>query len=176
MKITKLTYEKGSDGFVCVGPFCEPGQKLYYSAWNDIVIPVTIWEVVDFYEGFSVIRPMIGPSYASRPTEETDNGGWPIHECIEDYKDLIADKPIRNQFLWIDEPIGHSLTLGDDIFLTLEEALSQIRPTNKKHLKQRLLYFRKRMSGFIRMTWKMNGESGPTFPKWEKKRVYIRKG
>lgn len=182
MKITTQTWDKE---YNYLGPFCEPGQVVYYPSWGlgDIVIPCKIVEVINIYDWNDLGSLWVHKSeygcWGYYPTEERGEGGWPICKQINDFtelQELIKDKPIRNQMYFVDEPIGHELTIGNEIFLTINEALSKIRPSKKKNLKQRLNLFRKRMSGFIKHTWEMNGEKGPEFPKYEKKKVYVRKG
>jgi hypothetical protein len=77
-------------------------------------------------------------SYFCRLTGKNNNQGEPDWEECEDIAALTKTHRRVNQFFDIDGPIGHSISLGDECFLTLPEALRMINPSRKKHLKRRL--------------------------------------
>mgnify|MGYP001578229443 FL=1 len=81
------------------------------------------------------------------PSKKKDECGWPIWRKAT-RRDLEGCTVV-NQFLWIDEPVGHSIHLEDECFLTLKEskkaALQHIR-SNVKHEPKSREYFTRDLS------------------------------
>lgn len=167
-----------------VGPRATLGQKLFMPM-GDYVIPVFVEEIEDIYSDDGVF-PDAGDkcsvwmttsehgTHATQGSKETGEGGWPVF-VERDPKIVIEKCKHVNQFVWIDEWLGHSVQINDEVFLTLNEALDYVRPSKKKRLKRRLRQFRRQCTSFIAKTWRMNGERHPGFPKFPDKKVYVRK-
>lgn len=159
------------------------GDKVYYPIpWQKIVVPCIVIEVEDVFHSPTLKASIWRYAYLDAngtvsseiavPTEKTDDLGWPIWR--EGTEDDLTGLNQCSQFLCVDEPVGHSLLLGDDVFLSLEEARLKIAPSNKKNLKIRLQKERKLSEGFIASTWGHNGEKHPGFDKLPLKKVYVR--
>lgn len=161
----------------------KPGGKVFYPvSYLKIIIPCTVVEVEDVFN-YPEFKASIW-RYSSLandgsvgvkisvPTKEVDDLGWPIWRKGAE-SDLAGLKQC-SQFLCIDEPVGHSLLLGDDVFLSLEEARQQISPSNKKNLKIRLKKSRMNREKFIASTWKLDDEKHFGFEKMSLKKVYVR--
>jgi hypothetical protein len=174
--------------------YVDPGTKLWLVVKSygrhkshyrgDIIVPVVVEEVDDIYsnidnpEGMACWRYRYadGTDYVSVPTDEKDEQGWPIYEK-KDPSCLGQAKPV-NQFVWIDEPVGHGIQVGDKydgLYLTLHEAQRHARPSKKKHLKRRLQAYRAGHERFIASTWEVNGDEHPGFHKLPNKKIYVRK-
>jgi hypothetical protein len=174
--------------------YVEPGTKLWFIVkgrgrhWStyrgDIIVPVVAEEVDEIYthpENPDLgscwrHRYMDGTDYVDVPTAEKDENGWPIYETKE--PSWLGDAKPVNQFVWIDEPIGHGIQVGDKhdgLFLTLHEAQRCAVPSKKKHLMRRLRASRGRVENFIASTWKSSGETHPGFRKYPDKKIYVRK-
>jgi len=179
--------------------YIDPGITLYYlikdtpksynkdftyNSRGDIIVPVIAEEVDDIYEhpegpdlpAVWRYRDHKGNDYCSVPTKEINENGWNKYE----HKDpsWLGDAKSINQFVWIDEPIGHAIQVGDPydgLFLTLDEAKRYAFPSKKKHLKRRLRAYRRRYCDFIASTWKRAGEVHPGFKKYPEKKIYVRK-
>lgn len=173
--------------------YVEPGAKLWYivrghgrhynTYRGDIIVPVVAQEVDDIYT--HPINPdlgscwrhryMDGTDYVSVPTEKKDENGWPVWERKE--PSWLGDAKSVNQFVWIDEPVGHAIQVGDHhdgLYLSLHEAQRFALPSKKKHLKRRLQQSRARVHRFIAHTWKYNGDVHPGFTKLPMKKIYVR--
>lgn len=173
-----------------IGPLCHVGQTLYMPT-STIVIPVTVVEVEDIYAADGVFKDagscgngdcsvwmytsIDGSKRASQGSIETDEHGWPT-SVTRDPEEVIKKCVHANQYLWIDEPVGHSVAIYDEVFFTLQEAMCYIRPSNKKHLRRRLKKYRGRVHRFIAHTWNMNGERHPGFTRLPDKKIYVRRG
>lgn len=169
-------------GYV-TGIYLNPGDKVWYiirDYQGDMIVECTVKETSDVYD----VEGLPGAVWAYRhldpehdhvsvPTKELNEGGWNIHKK-EPLTWLEGKKPC-NQFLWIDEPVGHGIMLGDECFLTLAEAMKAARPSSKKHLRQRLVASRRDTHKFIVSTWKRAGEKHPGFKKLPLKKIYIRR-
>lgn len=158
--------------------YLNPGDKVWYPHWPHLVVQATIDECEDIYENGTDMpaiwyRRMSGSSEVSYPTQDKDENGWHIYTHPD--PSILQGKKRVNQILWIDEPVGHGITLGDECFLTLQEALNTIVPSNKRHLRRRLKKARGRIARFVTMTWKMNGYIGPNWFKFPDKQVYIKR-
>lgn len=163
------------------------GDRVYMPVWNgNIVIPCTVVEEEWVYSHPEIDSSIWrhkgkdedGNDYdflTISSNTETDELGWPIYHHINWSEYQEQDKlKIVNQFVSVDEPIGHSVQEGDEIFLSLEEALQQLIPSRKKGLKQRLLRYRKNTQNFIAGTWGKNKHPG--FDPLPLKKVYVRRG
>lgn len=174
--------------------YVEPGAKLWfiirgpgywYSTYRgDIIVPVIAEEVEDIYvhpENPNLPacwrhRNIDGTDYVAVPTDKIDDNGWNIWE----HKDpsWLGDAKSVNQFVWIDEPVGHSIQVGDrhdGLYLTLHEAQRDSIPSKKKHLRRRLRASRAKVERFIASTWAYNGDTHPGFKKYPDKKIYVRK-
>jgi hypothetical protein len=174
--------------------YVEPGAQLWfiikgYGRWystyrGDIIVPVVAEEIEDIYTHPTNPelgacwrhRYMNGIDYVSVPTEEKDENGWPV--WVRKDPSWLGDAEPVNQFVWIDEPVGHSIQVGDHhdgLYLTLHEAQRNAIPSKKKHLKRRLRASRARVERFIASTWEYNGDTHPGFRKYPDKKIYVRK-
>lgn len=181
MSIFQVTYvEPGTQLWYII-----KGRGYHYSTYRgDIIVPVVAEEVSEVYShpenpelpACWRYRRSDGTDYVSVPTDKVDEGGWPIYEQ-KDPSWLGNAKPV-NQFVWIDEPVGHAIQVGDHhdgLYLTLHEAQRNAIPSKKKHLKRRLRASRARVERFIASTWERNGERHPGFRKYPNKKIYVRK-
>ena len=174
--------------------YVEPGAHLWFIVkgrarhWStyrgDIIVPVVAEEVDDIYvhpdnpelPACWRHRYIDGTDYVAVPTEKLDENGWNIYEN-KDPSWFGDAKPI-NQFVWIDEPVGHAIQVGDHadgLYLTLQEAQRYAMPSKKKHLKRRLRASRANVERFIACTWARNGDTHPGFRKYPNKKIYVRK-
>lgn len=181
MSIFQVTYVKPGDQLW----FIVKGYGRRWSTYRgDIIVPVVAEEVDDIYthpENPELPacwrhRYADGTDYVAVPTDKLDENGWNIFEH-KDPSWLGDAKPV-NQFVWIDEPVGHSIQVGDHhdgLYLTLHEAQRHAIPSKKKHLKRRLRASRARVERFIAHTWEMNGDAHPGFRKYPLKKIYVRK-
>lgn len=161
--------------------FIECGTEVFYLFDNTAIVKATVIETDNVFikEGMKEsiwATKFIIKEYdsVSMPTGEVDENGWNKYE----QQDWDAVKGLKqcSQFLWIDEPTGgHAITLGDECFLTLSEAMKYIYPSRKKYLKRRLNRSRSYDKRFIVSTWTANGESHPGFDYFKMKKVYVRK-
>ncbi len=170
--------------------YINPGDKLWYIVRGhkypgDIIVPVIANEIDEIYT--HPVDPKIGScwshrfidssqDYVSVPTSSKDENGWPIFEHKE--PSWLKENNMKpcNQFVWIDEPVGHAIQVGDPydgLFLTLNEARKYATPSKKRHLRRRLNYSRTRHHKFIASTWKNNGETHPGFDKLPEKKIYV---
>jgi len=158
--------------------YLDPGATVYMDLWGaKLVVECTVVEVDDIYSGLehSVwhFRNIDGTERGSTATEEKNELGWPIYRDV-DKSELQALERV-NQFLWLDEPVGHAVQLGDECHLTLEEARKHIRPSTKKKMHRRLRQYRNGVHRFIADTWRANGETHPGWEPLPDKRIYVRK-
>lgn len=166
----------------------KPGDKVFYiqtiagrvrRSPRSYIVECTVTEVNNIYthpdRNVSVWHHQfldLSKEYAEAPTTEKNEDGWPEWEQV-DLKRLEGLR-LCNQILWIDEPVGHGISLGDECFLTLEEAMDYAFPTRKKHLKRNLKKVRGRVHRFIAGTWRRAGEKHPGFKPLAMKRVYVK--
>jgi hypothetical protein len=174
--------------------YVEPGTKLWYviSQPNpycsryigDIIVPVIAEEVELIYQHPKDTslpacwrhKLIDGTDYVSVPLPEKDENGWNKWENKD--PSWLGDAKPCNCFVWIDEPVGHAVQVGDHydgIFETLQEAQRYAFPSRKKHLMRRLRAYRRRYHNFIARTWKEVGEAHPGFTKLPNKKIYVRK-
>jgi hypothetical protein len=172
--------------------YVEPGAHLWFIIkgrvrhWStyrgDIIVPVVAEEVEDIYPHPTNPelpacwrhRYMDGTDYVAVPTVEKDENGWNIYEHKK--PSWLGDAKQVNQFVWIDEPVGHAIQVGDrhdGLFLSLQEAQRYAIPSKKKHLKRRLQAYRAHVQGFIAHTWKPLIHPG--FVRGPLKKIYVRK-
>lgn len=157
--------------------YLDPGATVYLPLYGaEIVVPATVIEVDEVYHGDYGLwwyRNIDGTEHGSTPTKEKNEKGWPIFREVD--KSELNSLERVNQFLSLDEPIGHHVTLGDECFLTLEEARKCIHPSTKRKMHRRLRQYRNQTNNFIASTWKRNGLSHPGFEALPNKPIYIRK-
>lgn len=160
--------------------YIDPGTKVWYPFLDtNIVVQATVDECEDIYDNGTklaiwVRRFQDGQVEISSPTDEKDKDGWTIYEHPD--ASILEGHRRVNQFVWIDEPVGHSIQVGDECFLTLQEALDQVSHTNKKHLKRRLKRSRNRVKSFVESTWVMAGETSlPSWVKYPDRKIYVRR-
>ena len=154
----------------------DPGQKVFYSIWREcIVVPAIIDEInehVTLDDGRSgIINRYIDSSQDNfyLRTDTLDANGWNIFEI---QKEVPPVKSVYNQLIWIDEPVGHAVLLGDEIFLTLQAALSGVSPSKKKNLKRRLQRERRRKMEYITLSRSKVGLE-TKWPKYPEKKIYV---
>ncbi len=170
---------------------------LWFDFGGGMVIQVKAVELQDIIvpskgmiEKYNIRLHDNGMSYciwSSRKSEQvptynvTVNGehtGWPPREHIQPTPEELDECEWNNQLIWIDEPIGHEVQMGSDVFLTLEQCLqfsrvSERRYRNRAHKK--LNAWRKQQMNWIGKTHTDNGGSFPDFPKYEYKKIYIKR-
>lgn len=157
--------------------YLNPGDKVWYAHYPHLVVQATVDECEDIYDNGD--KPAIwhrrwqDKSEVSYPTDAKDENGWTIYSYPD--ASILQGHRRVNQLLWIDEPVGHGIMLGDECFLILQEALNTIVPSNKRHLRRRLKKARGRVANFITSTWKMNGYIGPNWFKFPDKQVYVKR-
>ena len=174
--------------------YVEPGAKLWFVInkpryeckryQGDIIVPVIAEEVETIYPHPK--DPNLpacwrhsfadGKDYVSVPLAEKGEDGW--HKWEEHDPSWLGDAKPCNQFVWIDEPVGHAVQVNDaydGLFETLQEAQKHAIPSKKKHLMRRLRAYRRRYHNFIARTWEANGEIHPGFAKLPNKKIYVRK-
>jgi hypothetical protein len=132
-----------------------PGDKLFYLC-NDnqgsFVIPVTIIEVNNIYtdpiDGMMTNFSIWENKYLNQKTVIYKGSTFIDESYIENLTPV-------NQFVWIDEPVGHGLwpDKSDGLFTTLNEALKYAVPSRKKRLRLRLKKYRRSFMNFIARTW-----------------------
>jgi len=81
---------------------------------------------------------------------------------------------IVSQFVWVDEPIGHAIQLGYEVFLTVEECYAVFRK-GRKAKKHRMLYKWRRNA--LRELARQRGVAAEdlNFPE-RRKKIYARRG
>ena len=140
--------------------YLDPGARVWLTRpYHRIVIPCVVEECVDVYVGTGdeTIWHYRRLDSSENSVTTQSAGSW-----LESKDESILAGPRRvNQFLWVDEPVGHSVTLGDECFLTLGEAIGTISPSSPRHLKRRLKATRK---------WRRSPDL--TYPE---KKVYVRR-
>lgn len=119
--------------------------------------------------------------YVAIPNGKTVEGGWNDYDKTKDLS-VLKDMKQCSQFLWLDETtFGHGISLGDECYLTLSEAMKYVEPSRKKHLKRRLNKFRSRSNRFIASTWEEPyqlaeyAQTHPGFKKLPMKKVYVKR-
>lgn len=116
--------------------YLDPGDKVWYP-YNTMVVQATVRECDDIYTGIGDKTiwhyRYLNDEVVSFPTDQKDESGWTIYTHPD--PSVLKDYQRVNQLLWMDEPVGHGIILGDECFLTLQEALNTVVPSNKKHLK-----------------------------------------
>jgi hypothetical protein len=182
--ITQAKWDSKTHEFL--GPKCYVGQRLYMP-YETLIIPVEVVEIEDIYASDCGVFEDAGENCsiwmwtskegrrASQGSKEIDESGWNVF-LPRDPDEVLTKCKLVNQYVWLDEPIGHSVQLGDEVFLKIVEALQFIRPTNKKHLRRRLKQYRNNVHRFVAHTWKMNGARHPGFERLPNKKVYVRRG
>lgn len=158
--------------------YLDPGANVYVPLYRaKLVVSATVLEVDDIYSGLDSAvwwyRNIDGTERGSTSTKEKDELGWPIPREVD--KSELKNLKRVNQYLWLDEPIGHGVALGGEAFLTLEEARKEIKPSTKRKMHRRLRQYRRSIYGFVASTWAYNGEEHPGFDLPPNKRIYIRK-
>lgn len=144
------------------------GDQLYLVC-HDLVVPVTAVEVQDIYHD-PVHHATIWKNTYADGRVEIIRGQTVLTE-----DDLVGKEKV-NQLVWVDEPVGHAVWVGDPLdgcFATLNEALRAVRPSKKKHLKRRLRAYRNSVQRFIASTWKNTRHPG--FQPLPDKKVYVRR-
>lgn len=157
--------------------YLNPGDKVWYAFPEGLIVQATVLTCEDIHTNGDKPALMAyyqadGTMEVSVPTVQKGENGWTIYD-MQGAEALQGHRRV-NQFLWIDEPVGHSIQLGDECFLTLTEALAAIRPSNGRHLKRRLKAARNAVYKFIVHTWKLSGQKHPGFSrKLPFKQVYV---
>lgn len=175
MTTTEQANKNMDNGLVYTGyPYVEPGTNLFMPVTlrsGTIVIPVVVIETSDVYT-------VNNKTYWHNKTIEGREAIWVaenISYSLIEFLEKYPEAKKVNQFIWVDEPVGHSEQLGGGLFLTLNEALLWARPSKKRHLKRKLKAYRNQVHRFIAATWKYNGDKHPGFNKLPSKKIYVRK-
>jgi hypothetical protein len=173
----------------CFKPVAIPGLTMYWNFYGLYVVEVAVTEVSEFHSikgnrnapVVEVIRRSDGTVTVFIPTGETFE--W--RECTtHDLKMLGYSHGGEysrggNQSIWIDQPVGHGLLAGDELFFTLDEALKHVRvwrsPAKKR---RRFKEIQNRTLEFIKSTHVQAGEPfGCTckWPKYKMPKIYVRR-
>lgn len=162
------------------------GSEVYYLIDRDMIIKATVVETSNFFDNNIWVSRSINSDedYISIPNGKKDEHGWDESDTSKDFSILDGLKQC-SQFLWLDEySFGHELSLGEECFLSLNDAMQCVRPSRRKRLKRRLNAFRSQGRAFIASTWEKpfqseeyveKVENHPPFPKLPMKRVYIKR-
>lgn len=141
---------------------CDLNDKVFVLLDRSLIVSATVNELSNIYISPSVHngkRSFWGYISNERaeyaiPTEEVDEGGWSKYKVVTE---LPNNAILCNQFIWVDEPFGHGIQIGDEAFATLDEAMSIAVPTRKKHLRRRLQRWRRLSIEFIASTHGLKG-------------------
>ncbi len=171
--------------------YLNPGDKVWYVIQSyytrtgtrrqgDLVVECVILETQDIYSHPDMNASLwynryidSSADYVAVPQKEVDENGW--NKWKHEPPSFVENLSPVNQLLWIDEPVGHAITLGDECFLSLAEAMTYARGGSTKHLKRRLVASRGSTQRFIAKTWRRAGESHPGFAKKPLKKVYVKR-
>lgn len=150
---------------------CKINDVLYqvcHDGYGSFVVPVRVVEVEDIYDD---VNQSIWHYTYEDGSERVLQGGKELTV------DALVGKQKVNQYVWIDEPVGHSVSIDsfDDVYLTLNEALLNAHPSRKKHLRRRLKRYRNHFQSFISKTWIDVVGRLPKFEKLPNKKVYVRR-
>lgn len=152
-------------------PFVEFGTKAWMSfrAWrhHSFVVPVTINEI----------------DLVLQSKDKTKSRWWYLfseHYVLGENSppENLDEWEIVNQFVSVDEPIGHSVWMNepyDGVFMTKQGALNNCSPwkgARKCHVRKALRSYRNGIWGFIASTH--NGLH-PGIPHQEDKQVFVRR-
>lgn len=127
---------------------CDIGDTVYLTTWQGIIIPcevvgkdvvyehngTTIWAYLTKGSKPKILAPVMGEVFEWKEISE------------------LPSSNICNEFLVLDEPVGHSVQLGEQVFETLEEAREHVLPSRKKHLKRRLNHYRFKTARWVAST------------------------
>jgi hypothetical protein len=171
---------KNYKGPTCYNTFIECGTEIFYLMNHEMIIKAKVIETDNVWtkEGndksvWSFHYLNHDDDYVAISNGERNEQGWEMNNSTKDFTVLEGYKQC-SQFLWIDEPTGgHEIYLGEDCFLTLNEAMKHIRPSRRKHLKRKLNKIRSVDKRFIARTWEP--EIHPGFDPYPMKRVYVKR-
>ena len=145
-----MVTQEGFEPFPLI--LCELGEMVFLSL-RDLVVPATIIGLSNIYVNPAVHKTKGFWGYITKdsqrfdiPTGKTNQDGWDMYHT---QNEIPPDSVIVNQFLNIDEPVGHDVQIGDEAFGSLNEALETILPSSKRHLKRRLQKWRRESIEFI---------------------------
>lgn len=140
---------------------CDIGDTVYMPVYNGIVIPCRVVGKEVIYESedgassiWGYFRDGEKPQWV-KPSEELGEGGWHKWKEVEQPTTKVV-----NEFLTVDEPVGHSVQLDDQVFETLKAAMDCLLPTSKKHLARRLKEYRHSTARWIASTWRSDNRYG----------------
>lgn len=141
---------------MCI-PYVEPGTTVYYPILNeDIVVETTVRCSEDVYSDNG------NTLWHFRYADGVSKYDGVLNNEQEDtrLKAIVDNNKPVNQFLDINEPIGHALWINDEVFLSVDEALRCVNPSKKKHLRRRLKRWRMRSVQWILSTHCIAGRYG----------------
>lgn len=124
----------------------EIGQQLYYEYLTGMVIPVTVTRLQNVYQlsDETVDKYKLVNSTMWRASDDESITAISENAVTEENPygyitlpdDVLNDAEHVNQFVDIDELIGHSIRVGDELFLTLQEAIDCAYSLNKRRAKR----------------------------------------
>lgn len=188
MKIHKRSYISKLTGLPEEYEFAtfQLGEKVFYPFDWYRVVEATITGLSDVYQvpGFEYsIWAYTNETgfHVAMPSGNKNEGGWDIPNWTNQLPDGAE---LVNQFIDIDEPVGHSIQYYPDypgeseFFLTLEEALAHVKPSKRnKKPRIKLKQYRNRRAGFIGGTHTNNGYRWENpFKNLPDKKIYVRHG
>lgn len=158
------------------------GDTVYMPVrWERLVIPCKVIELNNVYQHADHSKSIWRYIEKDRDELNVENDavnefGWPGYDTFiwADYPDKDKLQQV-NQFVWVDEYVGHAVQVGYDVFLSPNEALKYVPPSKKKHLKRRLKSYRNYTQAFIAGTWEKDGEKHPGFVKLPEKKILVRR-
>lgn len=168
----------------------ELDQTLYFEPLPGIVIPVKVLEISDIHvasekvvkdyglesETLWVQRTASG-IHCTGYVAATDKNPWGFSGALP--TSVLEGSRRVNQFVWIDEPVGHSIQIDDEVFLTVEEALAcAAYAPRRKRLRphKKLNDWRRKSLGFINGTRRRAGAEVDEVPRnWESKTIWVKR-
>lgn len=168
--------------------FATLGQVLYYEYLPGLVIPVKVDEIDDIHfaseeiqKKYGLIASTVWVHYTNEGIRcigyesSTEKNKWGFKKISAD---VINEAPRCKQELWIDEPVGHAIEIGDGLFPTVEEALYFAdRAKRRKRLRphKKIATRRKKFWKWINTSRIKCGEKPVEIPKYEQKKVYVKR-
>lgn len=167
----------------------ELDQTLYFEPLPGLVIPVKVLEISDVHVASEDVVKQHGLTsdtlwvkrdasgiHCTGYVAETKENPWGFAELPTS---VLEGSERVNQFVWIDEPVGHSIQIDDEVFLTVQEALAcAAYAPRRKRLRphKKLNRWRRRSLGFINWTRKKAGAEIDLTPRdWESKTIWVKR-
>ena len=167
--------------------YVELGQTLYFQPLCGLIIPVKVLEIQDIHVASDEVQKANNLSsstlwvrydaegaHCTGYIAETKENPWGFNDLNPD---IINGSERVNQFIWIDEPVGHSVQVGDEVFLTIQDALEYVECAprrNRLRPHKKLDSWRRRSLGFINWT-RRNAEVIECSMDWEPKKIWVKR-